>query len=672
MRAALALAVAVALCAPALALEAVVLPGRALEADGARVHLLRLFVVDGGAPVAGVPSVRAAHGAVVGAPVPATGGGFSLRYRPPRVARPERDTLAVTVDGRTAQAPIALKPAGRVTLELAVSPDPLVLQKGQTAELRVSVRDAAGQPARAPLRLGASVGRLSSLKEVAPGDYRAVYTPPEERYPQVAILAAVSVADGAFAAAPLRLAARVTVPGEGEPGATMTIAVGGRSFGPQTIGPDGRFAIPLVVPPGGRAVGTSTDKLGNVQTRPIDLKLPPFPRLLLAVVPPELPADGRSRAEVVAFAVDARGAPESSRAPALKVDRGALSRPEARAPGAFSWTYTAPAEVGDGQATFTAGAARGVVKLRPAPPFEIVLGAIDEPLPAGASKPAAIPVRVRDASGSPVTGARLVATLGGGRVVGVDELGRGAYAIRAVLPKDPGKGAAPLHVELGGLEPGPPRRVTLHAVPAPPGQLAAEAWIDDDLGLPVAGAEVTLRSPAGLLRAVTDRYGTARVAFPQPEAARCSVTAEPAALPGLEAALDFLRAGERVFAVSSVAGRGVVEGAPVPPQATLEAEVPLRPASPVDVIVLSEPAVVGRDEPARIRVRVTTDEGKPLDGAILYEASEGRVELVRPLQGGAAELRFIPPAGARRGTRFIVTVTEPKSRVTGFAEITAR
>jgi len=51
----------------------------------------------------------------------------------------------------------------------------------------------------------------------------------------------------------------VTVPGEGEPGGTMQITVDGRTFGPQPIGPDGKFAIPLVVPPGGHAVGLSID-----------------------------------------------------------------------------------------------------------------------------------------------------------------------------------------------------------------------------------------------------------------------------------------------------------------------------------------------------------------------------------------------------------------------------
>src|SRR5207302_5622096 len=129
----------------------------------------------------------------------------------------------------------------------------------------------AGRPARAALRVSASVGRVGALREAAAGEYTLSYTPPDEKYPQVAIVAALAVADGAFTAAPIRLAARVTVEGEGEPGATMTIAVDGHEFPPTTVGADGRFSMPLVVPPGGRATGVSVDKLGNQQRREIDL-----------------------------------------------------------------------------------------------------------------------------------------------------------------------------------------------------------------------------------------------------------------------------------------------------------------------------------------------------------------------------------------------------------------
>ena len=140
-------------------------------------------------------------------------------------------------------------------------------------------------------------------------------------------MAALSVADGAFTAAPIRLAARVTVTGEGEPGASMTIAVDGREFPPTTVGADGHFSVPLVVPPGGHATGVSVDKLGNQQRREIDLALPPFPRLLLAAVPPTLPADG-ARAPRWSRSPSTRAAiPSGARRRRLSASAGTLSPP---------------------------------------------------------------------------------------------------------------------------------------------------------------------------------------------------------------------------------------------------------------------------------------------------------------------------------------------------------
>ncbi|MGZ3430179.1 MAG: hypothetical protein ACXVCV_26195, partial [Polyangia bacterium] len=210
--------------ASAAPLDVVVVPAAPLAADGERAHLMRLYLLAGDALAPGVPTVRAARGAIVGAPVPASDGGVALRYRPPRVTQPGSDTLTVSLRGRERQLTIPLEPAGRVKLSLETPAGPLVAGRGPPTTLKLHVRDAAGRPARAALRVGASVGRVGALVEGAPGEYTFSYTPPDEKYPQVAIVGALSVADGAFAAAPIRLAARVTVQGEGEPGATLTIA----------------------------------------------------------------------------------------------------------------------------------------------------------------------------------------------------------------------------------------------------------------------------------------------------------------------------------------------------------------------------------------------------------------------------------------------------------------
>lgn len=661
--------VAVALRAAAAPIDAVVLPSAPLDADGERAHLLRLYVTSGDALASGVPSVRAQKGTIVAAPVPTSDGGVALRYRPPRVSAPASDTLSVTLHGQTRTLPLALQPAGRGKLTLEVPAAPLVAGKGAPTTLKLHVRDAAGRPARAALRVAASVGRLGPLRETATGEYTLIYTPPDEKYPQVAIVAALSVADGAFTAAPIRLAARVTVNGEGEPGARMTIAVDGREFPATTVGADGRFSVPIVVPPGGRATGVSVDKLGNHERHEIDLALPPFPHLLLGAVPPTLPADGSARAEVIAFAVDARGNPERRALPPLSASAGKLSAPASRGDGSTTWTLTAPSTIGSGAVTLRAGAATTAVKLRPGPPRTIEVLPPKDPLPAGLDAAVTVEARVLDADGSPVPGARLTAALEGGRVLGTSESGSrggGLYAIELVPPRDAGRGTAQLHVEVAGVAPGPPRRVTLHPLPrAPNGKLTAEAWVDDDVGLPCAGARVELAAPGAVTTETADRYGTARISFAAPPARVFRVTAQPAELPGVAAALDYLVVGGVVHAVGSTAGGGVVEAGEPPSFPSVDAPLPLRPAAPLDLRLSVDPPRPKPGQPVRVRVAVRGGAASQL----LYEASAGTIELVRQPDGGVAELRFVPPADAPPGRRYLISVTDAKTRVTAFTEV---
>ena len=49
------------------------------------------------------------------------------------------------------------------------------------------------------------------------------------------------------------------------------------------------------------------------------------------------------------------------------------------------------------------------------------------------------------------------------------------------------------------------------------------------------------------------------------------------------------------------------------------------------------------------------------------------IEVIRqPTSDGIAELRFVPPADARPGNRYILSVTDAKTRVTAFTEVTVQ
>src|SRR5690349_4706506 len=113
--------------------HALLLPGGPLRADGESAHLLRLYVIEGEALERTPPQVTAQRGAIVEPPRAAPDGGYDLRYRPPRVHAPESDTLTVTARGVRLSLPVALEPAGRTQISLSVTPDPLLLGRGQAA-----------------------------------------------------------------------------------------------------------------------------------------------------------------------------------------------------------------------------------------------------------------------------------------------------------------------------------------------------------------------------------------------------------------------------------------------------------------------------------------------------------------------------------------------------------
>ena len=85
-----------------------------------------------------------------------------------------------------------------------------------------------------------------------PGHFIARYLPPAERYPQVALLV-VELASGArrmHVAARIALEGSTVVPFHTSPGASVTMRVADRSFGPVVADRQGRVEIPIQVPPG--------------------------------------------------------------------------------------------------------------------------------------------------------------------------------------------------------------------------------------------------------------------------------------------------------------------------------------------------------------------------------------------------------------------------------------
>ena len=274
-------------------------------------------------------------------------------------------------------------PAARVSLR--VEPAAPVKGRDTRATIYVDVVGPGGKadPDSAPPVLRVNVGRVESLTRLGPGSYKGEYILPQTRYPEVAIVVAFAAwphpqsIHGAFGAVRVPLASAVDLPGRTEANADMSIVISGQRFGPVKAAADGRFKLPVVVPPGfGRGLGTAVDRLGNKRTSPIDLMLPPTDQLACVVSPNRLPADGAARARVLCATSDPFGNVATGAKVVLSASKGTVAGPRTLEPGVQEWTFTAPREVVNGPVSLSASWRQGNVRGKEDLSIELVQGPV--------------------------------------------------------------------------------------------------------------------------------------------------------------------------------------------------------------------------------------------------------------------------------------------------------
>jgi hypothetical protein len=312
-------------------------------------------------------------------------------------------------------------PATQVSL--AVEPPAPV--KGRDTEARLTVRmlrlDGSPDDTGAPPVLRANVGRVEGLTRTGPGTWQARYVLPETRYPEVAILVALSAwphpqsIHGAYGKVLVPLATSVDLPGRTSPDADISVSIAGVPFGPVKAAPDGRVRLPVIVPPGHRfGEGRAVDSAGNVRRSRIDLALPPTDGLACVLNPQRLPADGVSRARLLCATSDAYGQPVLDARVNVSVRQGSLRGPTRAEGGLLEWIYTAPSTLSAGPEALVATWPERGASSREELSLQLVQGpvaraslALAEPMVhLGATM--TVTVTTQDAAGRPRPGARVV------------------------------------------------------------------------------------------------------------------------------------------------------------------------------------------------------------------------------------------------------------------------
>jgi hypothetical protein len=492
-----------------------ILPVGDVVGDGeteATVHVLLQYGT--GAPVTGL-SLRASADGTKPTVGEVGGGLYVVRFAPESVD--QRTPLELTVRGKAPEiGPIELKrtvivqPAHAPAVALTSNPPKLVLGQDAESTLSFSAPSVLGEPAEASdLMVRVSSGTVGDLVPLGNGRFTARYTAPTVNYPHIAIFTVIDRRDpeGTATHLALPLQGKVDYPVLAAPGSNVILRVAGREFGPSVAGSDGRVSVPVIVPPGVQTATQVTVAEGKVEETDLDLRVPEIRRLQLHAMPPSVPSDARVRVPVLITVLDPMGAPDDDAKVDLVATAGQITRPKPVGNGLYQAEYIPP----DGRvtmaATIQATVPGGTVQsdgveftLTPAMPVRMTLSTEPEVLaPSATALEVFARVQAADGTGLPGRALRFDA-LGATQQGELVDLKGGDY--RASFLADPDSSV----VVRGSVLAADSRNTVQHVVLLSDQDVIAADGMStqpltivttDAFGIPVPGAEVTLRVMSG-------------------------------------------------------------------------------------------------------------------------------------------------------------------------------
>ncbi|MHB8877103.1 MAG: hypothetical protein ACYC8T_25690 [Myxococcaceae bacterium] len=172
--------------------------------------------------------------------------------------------------------------------QVSVKPTRVVLGRDKGVEVRVSSHGSGN------LRAVANVGALREQSGGPKGFQRYFYSPPSDRFPQVAVLL-FWVEDGGrpeVKVVRVPLVGRTELEATSEPGATVRVEVAKAIFGPVKADSRGRVAVPIEVPPGTTVATVLAEFRGLSTSRVVPLGVPRANPLTAILTPDKVAADG--------------------------------------------------------------------------------------------------------------------------------------------------------------------------------------------------------------------------------------------------------------------------------------------------------------------------------------------------------------------------------------------
>jgi hypothetical protein len=267
-------------------------------------------------------------------------GKIEIDVRAPNLADSERATLELSdaagkvLQRRTIQlvreVPALAEQRSSGPYELS-APESMLLGGHDEAVLRFKAEPGEG------VRLFTNVGEIGEPTSAGDGIWEARYVPPRQKYPQVAIVAAIGTDRQRIDWVSIPLLGRPEVTTRSEPLSVVFVDVEKRRYGPLRTNHRGEARLRVWVPPGvSRATTVARDALGNQRSAPLDLGVPAFSRQLVTC------SDATPLLTVVS--VSPAGEPLSVPDFSVKTSLGSVSGMQRRQPGVFDLGLRVPVD----------------------------------------------------------------------------------------------------------------------------------------------------------------------------------------------------------------------------------------------------------------------------------------------------------------------------------------
>jgi hypothetical protein len=468
--------------------------------------------------------------------------------------------LGLSVDAR-ASAAEGSAPGGGGPLRVTAQPRQLVLGRDRAAELRI-----AAPPDVVELTLSTTAGSVEAVTRAPEGGFTARYHPPAERFPRVAIVAALGrtaaggIVDG-WTAIPLHGHGQARI--RARPGAEITLRIGDREFGPVIADAAGRATVPVFVAPGVRE--------GHHGFRPVDLGVPESTLVHAIADRTRVRADEASEIRFRAYVVAPHGAARRGDVPQLEATRGTTVF-TAREPGAIEGVWRLPpGPAGEARLAVSlpgAPASRSVLRVEalPGPPALVAVAFDRDAVVAGRDAEVGLTVKVFDAAGNPTRAAVSLASDAGALSAASEGSASVHVAALAIPPRFGGRASVTVTARVDGtalsgtgtlaLRPGAPAVARLDdgVVVANGEERAIRLAIVDGWDNPVAARPTVAIAGGDVLAVDPAERGVFVVRYRTPAVARRTPVMLEADVEGVRARTGLLLVPERPGLALSASG----------------------------------------------------------------------------------------------------------------------